>query len=143
MAKYKAQSRYNVILIKYERRQTHFRSLDFRPPFFHNNQFQKTQNPSENLRICLKIQMFCDINLARLVSRHFRHLVKKCHQLGCFRSKCNIEVAIKTADLMLGKKYSTILTTTYGGFIHHILEQNGQPPQYTKMWYWQKGHVKL
>ena len=82
----------------------------------------------QNLRYGMKIQIICDINSSRLASRPLRHPVKTCHELGCFRSKSNIEVVIKSADLGLRKKYATILTPTYGAFIHHILEQIGLPP---------------
>ena len=96
----------------------------------------------QNLRYGMKIQIICDINSSRLVSRGLRDPVKTCHELGCFRSKSNIEVAIKSADLRLGKKYSGKIITSYGAFIHHILEQFRFPPWGKNVWYFKKLDVK-
>ena len=82
----------------------------------------------QNLRSFLKIPIIFDIKSARYVPKVLGDPWGTCHQFGCFTSKSNIEVAIKSADLRLGKKYSGKIITSYGAFIHHILEQFRFPP---------------
>ena len=49
-------------------------------------------------QLILKIQVLIDINSAREVRRGRRDPFKRCHELGCFSQKCNIEMAVKSAD---------------------------------------------
>ena len=49
-------------------------------------------------QLILKIQVLIDINSVREVRRHIRHPFKRCKELGSFTQKCNIELAIKSAD---------------------------------------------
>ena len=50
-----------------------------------------------------KIQLIININSAREVRRGNRDPFKRCDELGSFAQKCNIELAIKSADQMMGQ----------------------------------------